>query len=339
MNFYTKGGALLVLAAFPNKKIERGPVYGGKTLSETNMKTTTSTMANTWAYNIYNMLLSTEEKPMDSTLQEETTTIEVEDGVRSSMDKDYVIRVLNGNGEDEFEDEIISRRRERNKLVSRWIFFGVALGSVMAMVPSVTIASNRSDPFQNPDSSFPYESNTGKGEDGAPTDWYFEEARPFSLLDPVEDLNLYNFQRPFQTSPSSRLDPLRAQATESSSMGKPIPLPTNAWYQNLLLLRENEQPNENHRAFAMPYIVDAAGQIPGLRIHTFQKVANYNTVNLNVNKPHALTMGAAVDYRQSNQIFNAAKGYSVQAATDLGVTLEWVRARCFVNFYHVIMKD
>jgi hypothetical protein len=142
---------------------------------------------------------------------------------------------------------------------------------------------------------------------------------PFSTLDPVEDLSLPPFQRPSESSPSSHLDPLRAQVAN-------LALPTNAWYQNLLLLRSGEEPTSNHRAYAVPYVVDAAGAIPGLRIHSFRVVPTSTTVTLAVEEPYSLTLGAtAVDFRKQEIGPSETKAYSVTTATDLGVTLEWVR--------------
>jgi hypothetical protein len=142
--------------------------------------------------------------------------------------------------------------------------------------------------------------------------------RPFSTLDPIDDLNVLPYQRPIDSSPSTRLDPLRDRDST-------LALPTNEWYENLLLLRQDEEPSANHRAYAVPYVVDAAGAIPGLRIHSFRVHATATTVSLTANEPQALTLGATVDFRQQDIDSSEPKGYSIRAATKLGVTLEWVR--------------
>jgi hypothetical protein len=130
--------------------------------------------------------------------------------------------------------------------------------------------------------------------------------------------------------PSSRVSLLLNHSYLPSS-SKQQALPTNAWYQNLLLLKDNEQPSSEHRVYTMPYVVDSAGDIPGLRVHTFQKVSSYNTVNLAINEPHAVTLGATLDFTSGTTYNNnAPKGYSVANATPLGVTLEWV---CIVSLY------
>jgi hypothetical protein len=138
-----------------------------------------------------------------------------------------------------------------------------------------------------------------------------ESAAPFSALDPVTDLGLFKFTRPEESSPSSRLKLSRKA------------LPTNAWYQNLLLLQPNQEPSELHRVYTIPYVVDTAGPIPGLRIHAHHLDATSTTVILAVTEAYAVTLGAT---REMNTQEEDTNGYSVVAATDLGVTLEWVRS-------------
>jgi hypothetical protein len=141
-----------------------------------------------------------------------------------------------------------------------------------------------------------------------------KSAVPFSALDPVTDLGLFKFTRLDESSPSSRLK-LSQKA-----------LPTNAWYQNLLLLRPNQEPSQLHRVYTIPYVVDTAGPIPGLRIHAHHLDATATTVTLAVNEPYAVTLGATRERNtDTQQEEDSTNGYSVVAATELGLTLEWVR--------------
>jgi hypothetical protein len=143
---------------------------------------------------------------------------------------------------------------------------------------------------------------------------------PFSTLNPVDDLNLFSFQRAAISSPSLRLDPLRDGIPN-------LPLPTNAWYQNLLALALDEEPTADHRAYPVPYVVDVSGKIPGLRIHAPPRIVATDTiVNLAVDEAHSLTLGATADSRQEDIFSVKTLGYSIRSATDLGVTLEWVGA-------------
>ena len=137
------------------------------------------------------------------------------------------------------------------------------------------------------------------------------KSAPFSTLDPVIDLGLFNFTRPDESSPSSRLKLSRKA------------LPTNAWYQNLLSLQPNQEPSQLHRVYTIPYVVDTAGPIPGLRIHAHHLDATSTAVILAVTEPYAVTLGATQEINMNIQ--EDTNGYSVVAATELGVTLEWVR--------------
>jgi hypothetical protein len=161
------------------------------------------------------------------------------------------------------------------------------------------------------------EENTEPEEDEPQEPPKTEPPRPFSTLDPIDDLNVLHYQRSIDSSPSTRLDPLRDRDSN-------LALPTNEWYENLLLLQQDKEPSADHRAYAVPYVVDAAGAIPGLRIHSFRVDATATTVTLAVNEPQALTLGATVDFRFQDIDSSEPKGYSVRAATKLGVTLEWV---------------
>jgi hypothetical protein len=142
-----------------------------------------------------------------------------------------------------------------------------------------------------------------------------KSSAPFSALDPVTDLGVFKFTRPEESSPSSRLKLSPARTA----------FPTNAWYQNLLLLLPDQEPSQLHRVYTIPYVVDTAGPIPGLRIHAHHLDATSTTVTLAITEPYAVTLGATRDF--NTQEDDDTNGYSVVAATELGVTLEWVRMR------------
>jgi hypothetical protein len=146
---------------------------------------------------------------------------------------------------------------------------------------------------------------------------------PLSQLDPVSDLDLPNVLRPAASRPSSRLDPLRATTPDQA-------LPTNAWYQNLLLLRDDESPTSNHRAYTMPYIVDVVGTIPGMRVHHSTVDTSADQFIVSTVESSAVTLGAAPPSGEGDSL--AEKGYTVLAATDLGVTLEWTYNKMVSSF-------
>jgi hypothetical protein len=138
---------------------------------------------------------------------------------------------------------------------------------------------------------------------------------PFSTLDPVADLGLPKFHRPATSRPPLPL-----------TLGQPDArhFPTNSWYQNLLMPRD-----ETHRAYSIPYVVDCAGPIPGLRVHPNHVDASSFVVQLNVITQYGLTLGATADAgstaTSSSTHHDDTHMYKVTHTTPLGVTLEWVR--------------
>jgi hypothetical protein len=153
-----------------------------------------------------------------------------------------------------------------------------------------------------------------------------------SLLDPVHDLGLAAYERP----DSSR--PPKALADSPYTV-----YPTNAWYQNLLMLGkdgENTDPQDIHRVYCIPYIIDAAGKIAGLRLHGSYRTVSNTVIQLNTQNEFGLTIGAKIntgvdgvvvepttttDDDHDDERTTISRGYTIHTATPLGVTLAWVR--------------
>lgn len=132
---------------------------------------------------------------------------------------------------------------------------------------------------------------------------------PFSVLDPVVDMGLYHYKRNSDTSPPDMFK----QTLKT--------YPTNAWYQNMLLARG--EPNIANRAYAVPYLLDMVGSIPGLRVHPNRVTANVNLVQLTFVDSHALTMGVDRDLK-STMKYDFTQSYKILNTKALAVTLEWV---------------
>lgn len=84
------------------------------------------------------------------------------------------------------------------------------------------------------------------------------KSQPFSVVNPI-DLGVLAVDRPLGSKPG---------AIFSHFVGyeKPdVPLPTNAWYENLLLGYNSN--NVENKVFEVPYVMDTAGAIPGVRAH------------------------------------------------------------------------
>jgi len=255
-------------------------------------------------------------------------------GSRRSIQSTRVIPQESAEDEPQEEAQEEAQRRTRPVFANKrnlylWCSLVFVLIALAIVLPAIKIGQgdatsqnstflDNSTPTSNPKDSPIYDDKTNFGT-------YDLGALPFSNVDPTTLLP--DFPRPADTSPAARLNPLRDNDNSylRSSGNDNKALPTNAWYQNLLLLRDDEQPSNLHRVYAMPYVVGTAGPIPGLRVHIIQKVTTYNTVNINLNEPHALTLGAALDISNSANTVNSLKGYSVINTTPLGVTLEWVR--------------
>jgi hypothetical protein len=139
---------------------------------------------------------------------------------------------------------------------------------------------------------------------------------PFSRLHPVSDMWLYDFPRPKTSRPAR---PIKEGLLNRKTY------PTNAWYQSLLA--PEDEPSELHRSYAVPYVVDTIGPMPGLRLHPNHIDASTYVITLYVIDEYGLTFGAAVNAASSKhhrKIESPTHKYKVTHATPLGVTLDWV---------------
>ena len=121
------------------------------------------------------------------------------------------------------------------------------------------------------------------------------------------------FTRPQESSPPNGLFK-RFEGTASKK--KATILPTSAWYQNLLLVRG--EPSSLQRAYAIPYLFDAIGVVPGLQIHPNFLVSSRDVVQLSFNDLFGLTLGATANINKKESF-----QYMVGETTELGVTLHW----------------
>jgi hypothetical protein len=80
----------------------------------------------------------------------------------------------------------------------------------------------------------------------------------------------------------------------------------------------------NHQAYTLPYIVDVAGPIPGMRVYMGQVDTSSDQVIVSVDQSLALTLGAAVSLSDSSLNTTVDNGYSVLSTNELGLTLQWV---------------
>ncbi|RYG64836.1 hypothetical protein EON64_13175 [archaeon] len=81
------------------------------------------------------------------------------------------------------------------------------------------------------------------------------KAAPLSITDPAT-LGIQPAYRPGDSQPGPAFRTL---------INRGIPLPTNSWYENLLIGPDNTVPESN--VFQVPYILDTSGSIVGVRTH------------------------------------------------------------------------
>lgn len=203
--------------------------------------------------------------------------------------------------------------RKRTKSIAkpariRPVSEGPGLSDYSGPEPTSPVASPGSTPALSPST----QNEVDSGELDIVEDRTFALFGPLSTLDPT--VYFADVVRPADSSPSSRLDPLK----EKSSA-----VPTNSWYQNLLLLRDGEVPSMNHQAYTLPYIVDVAGPIPGVRLHSGRVETSADQVIVSSDQALALTLGAAVSFSDSSLNTTVDNGYSVLSTNELGLTLKW----------------
>ena len=166
-------------------------------------------------------------------------------------------------------------------------------------------------------------------------------ARTFSDKHPVHDLKIPLLERPAFSLPNPALfGNNHNQATTTAA------LPTNAWYQNLLLPmgssggdsssggdgsanvnnnnNNNNNPTEEQRVYPVPYLVDVVGPIPGLRLHHPSVIASDHVVQVVQVLSHGLTVGASTRAHFLDNEPVLSNRYGISKMTPLGITLEWV---------------
>mmetsp|Transcript_7930 Transcript_7930/g.23402 ORF Transcript_7930/g.23402 Transcript_7930/m.23402 type:complete len:1211 (+) Transcript_7930:263-3895(+) len=164
------------------------------------------------------------------------------------------------------------------------------------------------------------------------TDDEFGDRFPLSLLDPVRDLDLAEHGRPWNdpSFPAFYYDHDKNDANPSNDPRRKA-LPTNAWYQNLLQVPQNQEPANLQRVYTGPYLVDVVGTIPGLRVHAPEIDASDMVVQLTFNERFGVVLGGSSDSIVSSSncagtvcdTESHSHRYKVLETTELGITLEW----------------
>jgi endo-1,3(4)-beta-glucanase len=247
----------------------------------------------------------------------------IENGIEVGLEMDTAPNPQK-NGTSGYRSKITSMPRRR-----RIIIIGLAILLGIILIVSISTVASKKRNTQTTSALNSRFKDKGRGEGGGAGNGDFVQSQinniflgddvrlpPFSLLDPVQDLDRFGYDRPLSSTPSARLDPLTDQTTTRA-------LPTNAWYQNMLRLEADEEPTKDHRVYTVPYVIDAAGSFAGIRAHNTRLEATPTQVKLAIDEPYGLTLGAMADVNSGFAVDVLDKGYSVHEATDLGLTLQW----------------
>lgn len=140
------------------------------------------------------------------------------------------------------------------------------------------------------------------------------KAEPFSNMDPV-NLGFKPILRPKVSLPGAVFGDIYQSGSKDNK-----PLPTNAWYQNFLLGTPTSNTKDNS-VFAVPYVVDVAGLIPGLRSHACTVMANKAMVRMNYEPENGLTIGAVEKFETQHHVRNPS--LTTPRLTKLAIELEW----------------
>jgi hypothetical protein len=155
---------------------------------------------------------------------------------------------------------------------------------------------------------------------------------PLSLLDPVNDLGLAEHTRTKGASPDWKF----LDHSWKSPHDHRNAMPTNSWYQNLIMARD--EPSNLQRAYPVPYLVDVVGMVPGIRTHSTHVDGSTMVLQLSFNEDFGLVLGATEDLEANNSSSLPGAdsfGYKVVQTTDLGITLEWVSVSYEMNIYRM----
>lgn len=110
--------------------------------------------------------------------------------------------------------------------------------------------------------------------------------------------------------------------------------PTNAWYENLILFDPNQGYTSSNKVYSLPYIIDTAGPVPGLRLNIPFAVANSQVIQMVQDDNHAVSM-AGIGWNEASKddhddvtlssMYGGKMNYVLgEEAGELGVVLKYV---------------
>ena len=151
---------------------------------------------------------------------------------------------------------------------------------------------------------------------------------PFSLKSPAE-LGIDDVIRSMDTRPGKVFGTLRREDSPSyafndarfdaETIPKPA-MPTNAWYQSLLVGSVNEgHLGPSNRVYTIPYILDFIGPINGVRLQFPHLIAGDTIVQMSTVARHGLTLGSPV----VKHVYTVDEDIP---PSQLGIGLKWTKS-------------
>jgi hypothetical protein len=139
------------------------------------------------------------------------------------------------------------------------------------------------------------------------------KSAPFSTVDP-QALGVIGLDRPSVSMPAPVFDGLLKQD---------IPLPTNAWYENFFIGTPTTDP-DGSKVFQVPYIMDIASVIPGIRTHACHVQAFGRQVMMTHELENGFSLGARESYSVNHSFANPiVHPHKQPPFSKLAVELEW----------------
>lgn len=133
-------------------------------------------------------------------------------------------------------------------------------------------------------------------------------APPFSVVDP-HDLGFTYIDRPEDSKPGDVFRNLRSSGA---------PLPTNSWCENFFL-GEGNNDNPENKVFQIPYVLDTAGPIRGIRTHASHVLGTSTSVEQAYEPENGLTIGSTEEFESQHRV----SGDKSNVAARLAIVLEW----------------
>lgn len=157
---------------------------------------------------------------------------------------------------------------------------------------------------------------------------------PFSTMDPRR-LNVHAYDRPVFSAPGKVFGALHGGQYKTN-----VALPTNKWYENMLLVPDEQtEPVDDNRVYTVPYVINACGKLPGINVFGTKLLGMDRVVQVTFVDKFGLNLGAANQLsikKIANQEFESLidRQYLVDSTTDdlngelaplspLGLTLKW----------------